>query len=331
LKLKISYLIPVYNCQNTIERCLRSIYSDKYLITVILINDNSNDKTMRIVNSLKNNLPYRLIIINNKINMGISESLNIGIDLSINEDVAYILRLDGDDFNVRGRTDFQVDFMEKNKNIILSSSNAYFLKNNKLITSFLANYKSKFEDYFKPFISLICSLNMHPTFIFRIEPFNKYNLRYGYLPEKFLNQCDFAPIKSGVEDLLIVNTILFIYGRDSIVKLTDKKLIFYNLNENGLTLKNTRDHNNSIDKIILANFILYNSKIPSVLNLYEVFKISQKISRKNYKNNIVFNLFNTLIGSLIIGLRYYYFLIPFSFILLIISPRVFVQTFRFYK
>ena len=95
------------------------------------------------------------------------------------------MRLDGDDFNVKGRTDFQVDYMEKNPFLIMSSANAYLTINNKNKNSLINNYKPPFEEYFRPYTSVISSIDIHPTMIFRIEPFIKYKIRYGALPIKF--------------------------------------------------------------------------------------------------------------------------------------------------
>ena len=80
---KIFYLIPFYNSESTILNCLTSIRSEKYKIEVILINDNSSDNSLQIVNSVKNNLPFVLHVIINKENLGISKSLNLGIDFAL--------------------------------------------------------------------------------------------------------------------------------------------------------------------------------------------------------------------------------------------------------
>ena len=125
---KVCYVIPVYNSELTISNSLLSIHSNKYDLEVIVINDNSTDNSENIIQKIKNDLTYKLHVITNNKNLGISTSLNIGIEMAISINADYILRLDSDDFNTKGRTDFQVDFMENNPNIIVCSSNAKLLR-----------------------------------------------------------------------------------------------------------------------------------------------------------------------------------------------------------
>ena len=52
---KVSIIIPVYNVEKYIERCLESISKQKYKdFEVIIINDGSTDKTLDIINRYKN-------------------------------------------------------------------------------------------------------------------------------------------------------------------------------------------------------------------------------------------------------------------------------------
>ena len=90
----ISIIIPLYNCQTTIQLSITSIqqqYFQNY--EIILINDYSTDNTSSIVNELSKK-DSRINIINNKKNMGILYSRSIGVLISIGK---YILCLDNDD------------------------------------------------------------------------------------------------------------------------------------------------------------------------------------------------------------------------------------------
>ena len=50
---KISAVIPIYNCERTLKAAIRSIQNQDMLdIEIILVNDNSNLKTLNIVNDL---------------------------------------------------------------------------------------------------------------------------------------------------------------------------------------------------------------------------------------------------------------------------------------
>ena len=51
---KISAVIPAYNCQNTIKDALRSIQNENMpYIEIILVNDNSEDNSSKIIQELR--------------------------------------------------------------------------------------------------------------------------------------------------------------------------------------------------------------------------------------------------------------------------------------
>lgn len=93
-KPKISVIIPVYNCQNSIEITITSIQNQNTDdFEIILINDYSNDNSSLIINKLKN-VDDRIKIINNQKNMGTLYSRCIGV---LNAKGKYIFSLDNDD------------------------------------------------------------------------------------------------------------------------------------------------------------------------------------------------------------------------------------------
>ena len=94
---KISIIIPLYNTGERIKFIIRSIQNQNIAdIEILLINDFSNDNnvTLHIIEKLKIE-DQRIIIINNKNNMGILYSRCIGVLQSKGE---YIMNLDHDDF-----------------------------------------------------------------------------------------------------------------------------------------------------------------------------------------------------------------------------------------
>ena len=93
--IKISVLVPVYNQEKYIGRCLRSLL-DQNLSSkeyeIIIINDGSDDKSSYALNLFKGN---NIKLINNKKNKGLPYSLNKGIKESSGD---YIVRVDSDDY-----------------------------------------------------------------------------------------------------------------------------------------------------------------------------------------------------------------------------------------
>ena len=91
---KISVIIPLYNCEQFIKYSIRSIQNQKMKdFEIILINDNSKDGSLNLVESLQKE-DKRIRILNNKKNMGTLYSRSIG---TLNARGEYIFPLDNDD------------------------------------------------------------------------------------------------------------------------------------------------------------------------------------------------------------------------------------------
>lgn len=88
----VSIIIPVYNAENTILRCLESIFLQTYEnLEIIVVDDGSIDKTLQILKTISDK---RLKIIS-KDNGGVSTARNKGLDIASGEFIAFI---DSDDF-----------------------------------------------------------------------------------------------------------------------------------------------------------------------------------------------------------------------------------------
>lgn len=94
MEIKISFIIPAYNAEKYIERCLKSILrlNEEYKIEVIIVDDGSIDNTAEICERIKKKEP-RVVYIKKK-NGGVSSARNQGI-ISAKGD--YIFFVDADD------------------------------------------------------------------------------------------------------------------------------------------------------------------------------------------------------------------------------------------
>lgn len=89
---KISVVVPAYNAEDTIERCLNSILSQTYNnLEVLVINDGSTDRTKALFERIRD----PRIILHNVKNGGVSRARNIGIDNATGD---YITFVDSDDY-----------------------------------------------------------------------------------------------------------------------------------------------------------------------------------------------------------------------------------------
>lgn len=90
--MKVSIIIPAYNIENYIGRCIEScINQTVHEIEIIVINDGSTDNTLKQINKFKDD---RIIIIDQK-NAGSMEARKSGLKIAEGE---YILFVDGDDY-----------------------------------------------------------------------------------------------------------------------------------------------------------------------------------------------------------------------------------------
>ena len=91
---KVSVIIPVYNVQDYLERCVDSIIKQTYKnIEIILIDDGSHDNSGKICDDYKKK--YNNIIVIHKENEGQSIAREYGIKIAKGE---YISFVDSDDF-----------------------------------------------------------------------------------------------------------------------------------------------------------------------------------------------------------------------------------------
>lgn len=91
---KISVIIPVYNVENYLDRCINSVINQTYKdLEILLINDGSTDRSGEICDYYKN-IDSRIKVIH-KSNGGVSSARNIGLNIATGEWIAF---LDSDDY-----------------------------------------------------------------------------------------------------------------------------------------------------------------------------------------------------------------------------------------
>ena len=91
----ISVIVPVYNCDRYLPKCLDSILSQSYKnIEIICIDDKSTDNSLGICETYSEK-DKRIRIIKRKSNGGLSCARNMGIDASKGDYIAFV---DSDDW-----------------------------------------------------------------------------------------------------------------------------------------------------------------------------------------------------------------------------------------
>lgn len=92
---KISVLVPVYNTEKTLSKCLDSILKQTIIndIEIVIVNDGSTDNSQAIIDNYVDK--YKNIVKYKQINQGLGATRNKGIELASGE---YIAFLDSDDW-----------------------------------------------------------------------------------------------------------------------------------------------------------------------------------------------------------------------------------------
>lgn len=139
---KIGIIIPNYNYEHTIEKCLGSISNQTYYnYEIIFVDDMSTDNSVEIVKEFAEYMPIKIIQLKQKrLNGGARNEAY----LYLSDDVDYVYYVDSDDWL------YDETSLEKINNKLQTQPDVLFVgmasyKNNKLSTCFIPQYKDKYE------------------------------------------------------------------------------------------------------------------------------------------------------------------------------------------
>ena len=121
---KVSVIVPIYNVEKYIGKCVDSIRNQDYPnIEIILVDDGSPDKSPQIIDERASN-DDRIKVIHEK-NGGVSSARNRGIAAATGE---YIMFVDGDDWVDDDYVSYFVDLIEKHGCDIGMDKNNYMVE-----------------------------------------------------------------------------------------------------------------------------------------------------------------------------------------------------------
>ena len=107
----ISVIIPVYNAEESIEKCLDSIKNQTWKgeFEIIVINDGSADRSGEILENYRKKNPEMPIQLINQENGGVSKARNTGMKIAKGD---YIALLDSDDEWLPEKTEKQMKYLQ---------------------------------------------------------------------------------------------------------------------------------------------------------------------------------------------------------------------------
>lgn len=106
----VSIIVPVYNAQRTLSRCLKSIMDQTYQnVEIVVVNDGSTDNSQAIIDRLLQNINNKIILKKTK-NVGVEKARLTGLETSHGDYIAFV---DADDYIEKDAIEIMMNAMRK--------------------------------------------------------------------------------------------------------------------------------------------------------------------------------------------------------------------------
>ncbi|MBN2396206.1 MAG: glycosyltransferase [Candidatus Atribacteria bacterium] len=173
LKPKISVLMSIYNepiewVSEAIESILFQTFKN---YEFLIINDKPDRKENIVLLAEYAKKDRRIKIIENAHNIGLTKSLNKGLDLAQGQ---YIARMDADDIALPNRLTEQVTYMDAHSDVAACGSYVKLFGDNEKVINEFRTKSNQTVNYL-----LVGSPIVHPSAIMRKSILDKFNIRYN--------------------------------------------------------------------------------------------------------------------------------------------------------
>jgi glycosyltransferase involved in cell wall biosynthesis len=170
---KLAVLLPTYNAAPYIKDSIDSLLNQTFAdFDLYIYDDCSTDNTAEIVFSYSN---PRTFYRKNAVNLGIAKTLNKGLD-ELLPHYEFIARMDADDWAYPQRFEKQLDFLDKNKEIILCGTQGYWLKD--INQNPTTGWEYPIDGEYIKYYLLFAATFGHSSVVFRSQSIANHNLRY---------------------------------------------------------------------------------------------------------------------------------------------------------
>lgn len=124
---KISILMGIYNCENTLVEAVESIQNQTYTNwELVMCDDGSNDNSFAVAKKIAEK-EKRIKLISNERNLGLNKTLNKCFKISTGE---FIARMDGDDISEPTRFERQLEILYNKNEYDIVSTRMYMFDEN---------------------------------------------------------------------------------------------------------------------------------------------------------------------------------------------------------
>lgn len=213
---QISIIIPVYNTERYLKKCLDSIFCQSFKdFEVIVVNDGSTDGSQSICENILNEHSNAILI--SQVNQGVAESRNVGIQMSHGE---YLTFVDSDDYVdedwllsfvsvLKGENDFDmvtqglfVDYSDKTNSVLIDE----FIYEEKSLSIAYKNLKKlSIEGFlFNKLYKRRIIVNNNIRFQYSLKEDLLFNLKYLYYSTSMItiSYCGYHYVQHGSQSLI---------------------------------------------------------------------------------------------------------------------------------
>ncbi len=261
----ISIIVPVYNVEAYLKRCIESILNQTYKdIEIILVDDGSTDNSSKICDEYKNK-DKRIKVIH-KVNGGLSSARNRGLDIAKGKYIGFV---DSDDY-ISPKM-YEILYKELiNNNADISACDDVVFQKKEAVFNIVDDYKIEIYNKYDAMKELI-SLTNHVDStawnkLYKKSLFNKVRYPNGFIYED-------------------IGTTFKLINKIKKIVYVDLKLYAYNFRVSSITNTNNINKKTIYDKFemveLRGKFIA--SKYPNLEN--DV--------KNNYVKHFIYTLLNT--------------------------------------
>lgn len=159
---KVSVLMAVHNGEKYLRQAVGSILSQTYSdFEFIILDDGSQDRTTQILAEFSD---PRIVLIKNETGIGLTQSLNLGLEKAKGE---YIARMDADDISLPHRLATQVSFLDVRSEVGVVGTAAYLVDSDN-ISRHLVQYPES-HDLIHWIMCFFENPIIHPSVMFRAQ------------------------------------------------------------------------------------------------------------------------------------------------------------------
>lgn len=285
----LSFIIPCYNIQDYLPRCLNSLssqgQSDELNVEFILVNDGSTDETLSLLRAFEKSEPRAIVL--DQPNKGVSAARNAGLKVAHGK---YVFFLDSDDWLTNDASQIIYDVCQNDAPDIVVT-NAYLVKEGE------RGYQKEWN---------VCNgmdVGIYDTLEFtrkvRSLPISFKAYRRDFLLEHDISFCE--DLRVGEVYTFFLNALTFSHK----IAYTDKRVMYYLVRINSVMRTVNLERDYTIIKTIHRIDDYARKQMPELLNISSyklgLYSIINEFGIFNYVNK---SSYNAEVGKFLESIRH---------------------------